>query len=42
MRDPYLGGMDFAVIETATFQIPAIQVEKVIVNSTMYVTPVYG
>ena len=38
MRGPYLGGMDFAVTETATFQIPAIQIEKVTVNSTMYVT----
>lgn len=42
MRNTYLGEMDFAVREIATFQIPGKQVEKVILNSTMYDTPVYG
>ena len=41
MRNPNLEGMDFAVTETATFQIPAMQEEKFIVNPILHWS-VYG
>lgn len=36
MRNTNLEGMDFAVTETATFQIPAMQEENVLVNPILH------